>query len=758
GAGNVQTEFTGPGDPNIPIVQAVFQPAVNAGILQVWCVGNDGLAQPWDQAGRPYWIPSFQPSWLAVVNIAIDGNGNPAGLSTAGNEPSNACGVAAQWCRGAPGDVMIPTPNVPGTVFQGEGFGSSFATAVVTGVAAQVFQAFPWMTAANVSDTLLTTATPLGGSAPNATYGWGMVNAAEAVHGPAQFAFPQFGPFTADIPAGVSSTFSNAISGRGGLKLTGPGTLVLSGADVYQGGSEIAAGTLNVLGSVNSKVTVDSAGTLAGTGVVSADVMNYGTVASVGTSAGQGLTIGGNLTNGSSSTMAVALGNPLQVRGTASVAGTMNVLGAPGGYLVKSNETLLNAGVVSGTFGHLAIASGVFYTGTLTYTSTQVGVALTQANMQAAAERVIPLATAQAITAAGHVQAALDVSNPWFASGRLAGHEAWFQAAGQFLAAPGAANALASLNSLSGEIYATGRAMEAEQSFAADSAIANRELTLSHETGPGLWVQVLGADGTLARAGYDAATYRSGGTLAGVDGAIVASLTAGLAAGRTRANVEMRGLGGRISSRQDLVAAYATWKPGADWYVSARFSDASASDDVQRDVLLATALTHLSAERSDHLMLATLEGGRSIALGGTTLTPYASMEDLHIRQPGFTEQGSAMGLAAPSQTHDATLGTIGMRYDIGFDWSLGRSFLEGNAAWRHALGGADLGMHARFAGVPDTVFVAEGQNLPRNLGVVGVRLNTQVNQRWSWFVDADYQVGNAGTHQVEADAGLRVRF
>ncbi|MEO8747903.1 MAG: S8 family serine peptidase, partial [Rhodanobacter sp.] len=42
GAGNVQTEFTGPGDPNIPIVQAVFQPAVNAGILQVWCVGNDG--------------------------------------------------------------------------------------------------------------------------------------------------------------------------------------------------------------------------------------------------------------------------------------------------------------------------------------------------------------------------------------------------------------------------------------------------------------------------------------------------------------------------------------------------------------------------------------------------------------------------------------------------------------------------------------------------------------------------------------------
>ena len=756
GMGDAQTQFSGPNDPNIPIVQAVYQPAVNAGILQVWCVGNDGHTQPWNQAGLPYWIPSFQPDWLAVVNIAIDGNGNPAGLSNAGNEPSNACGVAAEWCLGAPGDVMIPTPNVPGTVFQGEGFGSSFATAAVSGVAAQVFQAFPWMTAANVSDTILTTATPLGGSAPNATYGWGMVNAAKAVDGPAQFAFPQFGPFTADIPGGITSTFSNAISGPGGLKLTGPGTLILSATDTYLGGSEIAAGTLSVVGSVKSNVTVDTAGTLTGSGTVSADVANNGTVVSVGTKAAEGLTIAGNLTDGSSSTTAVALGDPLQVNGTASVAGTMNVLGAPTGYTVKSNETLLNADVVSGTFGNLTLASGVFYTGTLGYTPTQVNIALTQTNVQNAAEQAMPLATAQTITSARHVQGALNVSNLWFTSGKTDGHEAWFQAAGRFLAVPDAAIAVASLNSLSGEIYATGRAVETEQSLATDSAIANRDLALSRETRPGVWVQALGADGTLARAGYDDATYRSGGTLAGFDWKIIDGLMAGLAAGRTHTDATMTALGGSIDGRESVAAAYARWNASDGWYVSGRVSYANVRNGVQRDILLGTTLTSLADEHNDRVTLATVEGGKSFIFGDATLTPYATVSDLHIQQPGFTEQGSAMGLAAPSQTHDASLAAIGLRYGTGFDWSLGHSFLEGYGAYRRVFSGDDLGMAANFNRVPDSSFVAEGQNLPINLGIVGMHLNTQMNQRWSWFIDADYQTGSEGAHQAEADAGIRV--
>ena len=90
---------------------------------------------------------------------------------------------------------------------------------------------------------------------------------------------------------------------------------------------------------------------------------------------------------------AVALGDPLTVKGTAGVAGTMNVLGEPSGYTVHATENLLTAGAVSGTFANLTFASGVFYTGTLAYTGTQVNVALTQTSVTAtaAASAVMPM-------------------------------------------------------------------------------------------------------------------------------------------------------------------------------------------------------------------------------------------------------------------------------------------------------------------------------------------------------------------------------
>ena len=760
GEGDVLTEFTGPNDPNIPLVQALYQPAVNAGAILVWVAGNDGHSQPWQDAGLPYWIPGFQQNWLAVVNIAVDSNGKPAGLYEGADEPSNACGVAAQWCLGAPGVVFTPTPNVPGTVFNGGGVGTSFAAPIISGVAAQVLQAFPWMSAGNVTDTILTTATPLDDGShqtPNATFGWGIVNAAKAVNGPAQFAFPQFGPFTANVPSGISATFGNDISGPGGLKLIGPGTLTLAGANTYQGATEISAGTLAVKGSITSATTVDVAGILTGTGEVNADVTNSGTVVSQGSKAGQGLTIGGNLTNGTSSITAVALGDPLQVKGTADIAGTMNVLGAPDGYTVKSTENLLLAGTVAGTFGNLAFASDVFYTGTLSYTATQVNVALTQTSVRQSA-MALPDATRQTITSADKVQHALDISNNWFVHGQTVGHEAWFADAGRFLSSPSSALATASLNSLSGEIYATGRAVETEQSLVTDAAVANREHALALDGHSGVWVQALGADGTLARSGYDPADYRADGMLAGIDGKWGGGLSGGLAAGHTRVWTDMAGLGGRIDAREDVAAVYAQWANNGGWYVAGRVSYGHIRNDVNRDLLIGTALMSLAGGHTDHITLATLEGGKAITFGTASLTPYTSVTVLRLQQSGFTEQGSAMGLTVPPQSHDATLGTFGLRYGRGFDWVLGHSTMEGYVVYRRVFSGADLGMQANFAGVPDFMFVAQGQNLPRNLGIIGLHWNTKVNQRWGWFIDADYQTGSDGAHQVEANAGIKVTF
>jgi autotransporter-associated beta strand protein len=729
----------------------LLKPVKDAGILQVFATGDDSTMQnPGIYAGLPYLFPDMQPFIIAVTGIDIDANGNPSGLYTENGGPT-PCGVAAAWCLSAPAQVY--TVPVDPAFTTGYSVGTSAATAIVTGVTAQVWEAFPWMSAANVSDTVLTTATQIPGC-PKEQCGWGMVDAERAVHGPARFAF---GEFKANIPSGTTSTFANDIGDSGSLTLTGPGTLVVTGTNTWTGGTAINDGTLEVDGSIASDVNIAAGGMLAGIGTVDANVVNAGTVTSEGTAAAQGLTITGNLTDMSGSTTAVALGDPLKVGGTANLDGTMEVLAAPSDYTVHSTETLLNAGTVSGTFQNLTFASGVFYTGTLNYTSTQVKVALTPA-VEAATVFASPLATVQTIRSAGNVQSAIDVSNQWIMDGQTAGHEAWIRDAGKFLAAPTTANAVVSLNSLSGEIYATSRALEVEQSLATDTAMANREHAQATHGQSGVWVQSLGPGGGFDGGGYDPATYRAGGSLMGVGGNIVGNLSAGLVAGRSRVWSQMAGLGGRLDARENVTGAYARWGAGVGFYLAGRVSYTSIRSQVQRELLLGETLTGLSGQRNDRVTVTTLEGGRTWNLGAATLAPYVSVAGLHLQQDAFTEQGSAMGLAAPSQSNDVLFGTVGVRYGQRFAWAGGHSSLEGYAGYRHLFSGSDLSMSASFAGVPEAVFAAAGQDLSRNVGIVGAHWATAVTDRWGWFLDADYRTGGGNTDPLEAHTGITVAF
>jgi outer membrane autotransporter protein len=750
--GDITKSFSGPNDPNAQSYYQLWKPVVQAGVLQVFAAGNDGYANVGNFAGMPYLYPDLQPGFLAVVNIDVNADGTPGGLHT-GTAPSDACGVAAQWCLAAPGTVYtLPSANYPG----GLSTGTSNSAAVVTGVAAQVWQAFPWMTNGNVADTLLTTATDLGTPGVDSTYGWGLVNAAKAVKGPAQFAF---GELDAAVPSGTTSTFANDISGSGSLNLTGAGSLILAGTDTYAGGSTVDAGSLVVNGSVSSDVAVNAGGTLGGTGTVKANVTSTGgAVMSASGTAGKGLTITGNYTEDGNSTTSVALGDPLNVGGAAAVAGTMEVLAAPSGYTVKSTENLLNAGSLSGTYASLVMGTGVFYTGTLAYTATQVNVNLVQASVTSVALS-LPQATTQTRQSASNVQSALDVSNQWAVTGKTAGHEAWMNAAGAFLSAPTASAAVASLDSLSGEIYGTSRGIEAQQALFTDRALANRADELAHGGSAGVWVQGAGTDGTLSQLGYDDASYRASGLMAGVNGKLSDTFSGGIAAARTRVDSHLDALGGTIDGRETMLALYGRAELGDGAYLSGRVSHADVRSDVNRSVLLGTTLTPVSGDRTDHLTLATLEAGKAISSGDASWTPFASVAGLRINQTGFAENGAGgMGLAASSQDHTASFASLGARYSMALDWTGGHSWLTAWALYRRVLSGADLGMEASFAGVPDSTFVAEGQGLAKNTGMVGASFNTQVNAHWDWFLDADYQGSSGGSHAGEVDAGVRVSF
>jgi uncharacterized protein with beta-barrel porin domain len=719
GAGDALTEFTGPTDPSIAATQAAFQPAVDAGMLLVWAAGSSGASQPWDQAGLPYWIPSFQPNWLVAVDMAIDSNGNPAGLYKGSDAPSNACGIAMNWCISAPGNVQFPPV---GKFSSGYANGTSASAAVVSGVAAQVWQAFPWMSAANVSDTILTTATPYDDGShttPNPTYGWGMINALKAVQGPAQFAF---GTFNADIPAGVTSTFGNDINGSGGLKLTGPGTLILAGHNTFNGISEIAAGTLTVNGSVVSSVTVDVGGTLNGTGSIGYSVGNNGTVESSGSTAGQGLTIGTNLVDAASSTTAVALGNPLQVHGTASVAGTMNVLAPPSGYTVKSTENLITAGAVSGTFANLTFASGLFYTGTLAYTPTQVNVNLTQISVTSAAASA-GIVDPASLSAAQRVQSGFDALNAGMASGGTPSAGV-LRGAGAIQGSATVAEARSTLQSLSGQLHAASVAMLFDGVDASGNALSRHfDDLLSGRAQTGIWSSSLGWQGDLQRSGYSGASFRSDGSMVGADVRVGTHALLGFAAGRSTGFGQLDASWDHNRTWMNSVALYGGITNGL-WYASAQLANGWYGEDMQRLLQLGALGSLVGTGSTGRYVSGALEGGRLFHLGWMRIAPFVDVRYQRLGLSGFSEQGGlGYGLTADARSAGRLQTGLGVRAER--DWRLAngmRVALDGSTDWQHTLHAYGSVFDASFTGFNDWLPI-DGIGLSRNTAILRAGLS-----------------------------------
>jgi len=243
---------------------AAFYPAIrpeNAGKnLYVFLDGND------DQINASRLDYSdLQPYTIAVV--AVDRDRRIASFS-------NYCGIAAAWCLAAPGVGILSTVTAANGSSPTEPYnlssGTSMAAPHVAGAAALVREAFPFMTAPQVVQSILTTATDLG--SPE-IYGWGLLNVGKAARGPGQFVQ------TFDVDTkGYSATFGNDITGVGGLVKRGEGRLELSGRNTYAGGTAVTGGTLALNGSVASAVTVGQGGTLRGTGSIEAGLFSAGTV------------------------------------------------------------------------------------------------------------------------------------------------------------------------------------------------------------------------------------------------------------------------------------------------------------------------------------------------------------------------------------------------------------------------------------------------------------------------------------------------
>jgi len=214
----------------------------------------------------------------------------------------------------------------------------------------------PYLNANQRRIVLKTTALPSGYPAMDDAEGWGRLNIFDAGGG--------YGAFNGDVSVTMDAalggfnardSWTNDIKGAGKLTKAGTGTLRLTGANTFAGGTEIKAGTVEA-----------GASKAFGTGDV---YVGAGTV--LGDAPGA-IAIGGNYTQLSAGALQLRLASEtssrLSVAKTATLAGSLTVSFA-NGYrpAIGSTISLISAGTVNGTFSSVTVTG---YKITPVYTAT----------------------------------------------------------------------------------------------------------------------------------------------------------------------------------------------------------------------------------------------------------------------------------------------------------------------------------------------------------------------------------------------------
>ena len=365
-----------------PQTLAALISAVNSGAVVVFSAMNEGASNPNLPGSLPSYNSAVAGSWIAVAASTVDGQVMPS--------YSNQCGTSMLYCITAPGGSTSYDGGIVGVngasnsnTFSGTSRkqGTSMAAPLVSGTVALVAEMFPWMSASQLTTSVLTTGSLA--ATPNTTWGRGLLRVDAAILGPGIFE----STFYANT-AGYSSTFGNNISGSSGLVKSGAGTLTLSGANTYSGGTTLSAGTIAVghntaLGAgglamsnattLQAAVAVSLSNAISIEGVSTIDTNSYamglsGVVSGTGNltkiSAGTLTLSGANTYSGgttlSAGTIAVAGASPTgtgdvyvalggTLKGTGTLAGNLVLSGAlkPGnspGYLAVSANVTLNSG------------------------------------------------------------------------------------------------------------------------------------------------------------------------------------------------------------------------------------------------------------------------------------------------------------------------------------------------------------------------------------------------------------------------------
>lgn len=719
-----------------PVFLAAARDAVARNGLVIFITHNGGMDDANIQSGLPYLFPELERGWLAVT-------GGPEYTGIA-----NQCGVAMRWCLAAPsGWVMAADPGGGYSEPSGTSMGAPF----VSGTAALVWQAFPWMTTDQVRQVLLGTAMDIGAPGVDPVYGYGLLNAAWAVRGPGKF---DWGDFHADF-SNWQSQWGTHITGDGGLIKSGNGVLVLSGQSTYAGDTHVNGGVLAISasGGIESDTYVDEAGTLSGSGYIVGNVENRGEFQPGFGAAGGTMTIDGDFSQFAEGTTLFTLNAPdgtsRFLANSTTLAGTANVRVTQGQFKGTETHEVAAANVINGTFDRFTNPHA-FLDMSLAYDTQTVSVTVARntvafAGMAASANGA---GAARAIEGMGLGTSLYDAvvtaytpdAAPAFE--QLAGTE---QASMGIVLAQSAGMVGTTANNRLRSAFSSAGASEVPIMSYVPTANPNM-IEMEYASRPTFWSssqaargsggpmdqfglgQFMGVDAPLggwrlgALTGFGSTSARSAN----------ASLNTsdyhfGLYAGTQMGDLALRT--GAAYSVHNLSTTRSVTAPGLGQTLTSRFGGKSAQ--------------------------AFAELGYGIEAGGLRFEPFAGLATMNVWTDGFRETGGSSALSGAGTSQSSLFSSVGLTVQAPL--VLGETFAtaSGSVAWRHAFG--DTAPTSMQAFADSAAFTVTGASVERDTALLEVDIDFQLSPSATLGVAYGGQL-SPETRRHGVSAEFRVEF
>ena len=713
--------------------------------LYIWPSGDiKENKNPSLQGGLPYFENSLIKSWINVVALA--NKPGTTGLEWKDLEPLSNAGVAKSW--------TITAVSEDGT--------SAKAAENVATVAGQLYEKFPGMKMEMIRQIILSTATDIGALGTDDIFGIGLLNGAKALGGPVYINDKIV------VPASKTWEFSNYIRG-GKLEKEGAGKLILKGDTGFYSwqNTEINEGILDIRGRHSSGIKIGSAGTLITNSntKIGKDVINKGILKNVG----KGAIIEGNYTAEYGSVTEAEIGTKLIVKGTVKIDGrernqalgsTLRVLN--NNYVTAEPTTATVIEAEKGIEGKFEkVETDELINGKVENKGNLVEATISRKNVEDYVNNLSNSDETQKNTAK-NVEVSFKELDKKIEEGNT--DVSQFALSAAKLQKNSLSPISSTLDSLSGQIYASAQALTFQQSQTVNKDLSNRLVMLGtlDNVGDkfGLWISGIGASGKLKQDGYAEGKTKVYGGQVGIDKKFGENLILGTALSYSNANVKFNRHGGESDSSNFGISLYGrVGNNNNPLYVQGRVGLGIVNSKVERDIILSsTDVSRAKIKHNDKVISGYLETGYDVKKGDFVFTPFVGISHDTVQRGAFNEENSQFGLKADKKTYNQTSGLAGIRASQSFNFKNGsKATVQGYVTHQRALNNEDLSFEASYSGLPNAKFKVKGIGLSKNQTWVGAGVLNEVTPNFAWYLNYDGKVDKKARNNVFT-TGVRVNF